>query len=212
MSDERPNASLNNAPEETAETSAGAVVVAPPAGWWGERETVLVLVLALFAAACALPAVDFRGAGILFSSGQWAGIAALVFGWKTVPWYANILCGIGFLYLAARRYFVAVLLGWGAVGVASSVWFAVYVGGCDRLIDNMAIEGLLVGAYVWLATFLVFTLAAMRLNWKERQRTRELNRLLSEASRSIETSLELPAPLTSAHIADRKEVDGTEAF
>jgi hypothetical protein len=75
------------------------------------------LVLALYVAACLLPALDTAHLG---SSRTGRGLSLLLTGWQRpfcLPWSANLLLGLGLLCLSWKRYRLASVLG-GAAALA----------------------------------------------------------------------------------------------
>jgi hypothetical protein len=122
------------------------------------RARLITLVFVLYLASCLLPAVQIGE----FGSGEFhhrregvPGWKALLLGWvppTTWPWAANPLLLAGLFCYAVRRYAVAF-----GIGVATSLaGLTTYF----FLRGTGDFEGLLVGYYVWEASFVAFTLAA----------------------------------------------------
>jgi hypothetical protein len=103
-----------------------------------------VVVLVLFAASLCLPAIriDRHHSAV--------GVICLELGWMTVPWYANILLGLGAITLA---------VGWNGVALTIGV-FAIFVALTTFIYAR--VDELEVGFYVWLASLVAFVVACAR--------------------------------------------------
>ncbi|HEY1552384.1 MAG TPA: hypothetical protein VGG28_31370 [Kofleriaceae bacterium] len=71
-------------------------------------------------------------------------------GWWAVPWYANILLGLGAITLA---------IGWNGVGLTIGV-FAIFVALTTFIYAR--VDELQVGFYVWLASLVAFAIGCAR--------------------------------------------------
>jgi hypothetical protein len=110
---------------------------------------VLLLVLGVYALACALPAVK-DGDGTL------PGWACLVGCWRPplcVPWSANLLLASGVLWLGCGRYRVASWLGGAAALLGLTTWAFV-----DQHVG--------MGYYLWQASLILLALGAHMLSAK----------------------------------------------
>jgi len=133
-----------------------------------------LLALGLYLLSLALPCVIGR---MLFSR-AWEteyGITCLVWGWGTIPWYANPLL----LFAALANHWRAHELA-GVFAICALVLALTFFGyDSDELRPH-------VGYYVWLASMVATAIASFtsKRDLEDREeRERELLRLMSEASR-----------------------------
>jgi hypothetical protein len=144
----------------------------PAAGGFLPRVVVLLVVGALYIAACACPAVEFTDVprahdfGEIFPDpelGSNRGIVALLFGGKMpLPWSANIFLLVGCILLLLKKYRLACGLGTVAAILGFSTWALL-----DS--DRMHQMKLLVGYYFWQASLLTLPAAALALWLRERR-------------------------------------------
>jgi hypothetical protein len=78
------------------------------------------------------------------------GVICLELGWMTVPWYANILLGLGAITLAVGWNGIALTIGVFAIFVALTTFIYVRTGELE------------VGFYVWLASLVAFAITSAR--------------------------------------------------
>lgn len=122
------------------------------ASWLGMGLT-SALVWGLFVAACAVSAVyldDGHPACTAIRMGSPPGWVALVLGWippYCVPWSANLLLVVGWIFLLCRRFKTAAWLGGVGALVALTTW------GYD-------FPHLLVGYYLWQASLVALAAGA----------------------------------------------------
>jgi hypothetical protein len=95
--------------------------------------------------------------------------------------------------------------------LALLLWPGVYVSGLDFLIFSWNIDDVLVGGYVWLGTCILFASCATYLYRSQCKLLRNLEKLMNEAELVGDVELGSAAQC-SRHIADRKDVDGTQAL
>jgi hypothetical protein len=139
---------------------AGVLVAVAVKDWTKSEVTpgqkrVMAATFVLYGLACLVPAVYLDEGGpptsdLDFRIGSPIGLAVLCLGWMfwwSVPWSANLLLLLGVSGLARRRFRLACVLGVLGAVVALSSWFCV---------ENR----LLVGYYLWQASFLVFAVGA----------------------------------------------------
>ena len=121
-----------------------------------DRGTLILGVIALYGAACVLPAVQLRehGAGEFHQVSEGAiGFKALLLGWcppSTVAWSANPVLLAGLVCYGLRRYDAAFRCGVVASLAGLTTWFLM----------TGEFERLLVGYYLWQASFLGLTMGA----------------------------------------------------
>jgi hypothetical protein len=139
------------------------------------------------------------------------GGAALVLACPSLPWWANVLFGIGIICFGTQRYRSATVFGWGAVALASLTWIAVYADQQERLIGETDVQHLLVGAYIWMGTFLALALCSMWFTRIERLQYARLRQVGENRSWDGKT-LHLDDEPVDPHVTDRKEFDGTQAL
>src|SRR5262249_20893261 len=123
----------------------------------------------------------------------------------------NVLLLLGWMNLLRCRYYAAAWFGWTATATAILLWIGcLSERNCRKVIlrsDHIA--GPLSGAYVWLAAFIVFSFWVTWLYLRERDRLHQFTYAMSE--RDLFGDTELGSSSTpSRHLADRKDIDGTE--
>jgi hypothetical protein len=214
MNDVTPNP---EPPSSSARSASLAEPVSPIRGRLALRANndlkALLLMIGLYLVAMVLPAVRMEEGLVRPYYGpvprELPGGVVLIFACPSLPWGANVLFGIAIICLAVRWYRWAAAFGWGAVALASLAWIAVYGDPQERLMGQTDVEHLLVGAYVWIGTFFVFSLLATRLARIHRLhdvRMRQVSKNRSWDGMFLHSD-DSPVP---PHITDRKDVDGTK--
>jgi|GEM_PF-2046041 len=91
-------------------------------GWHG-RLLVLFISGALFAFACACPALTFKRNGRELDA--WTGLSLLKAGWIVIlsgqiAWYANVVTVLSLIFLLCRRWLTAMVIAQVALGIAAN--------------------------------------------------------------------------------------------
>jgi hypothetical protein len=126
----------------------------------------LMVSMALYAIACALPALEFKNSsgpndvmfGLRALAVGWSGIFAAVFGWYANPFW---LAGLGFGYF--RKPWLAVICGVLAVLIGCSTFSVVgrELPGDEGNVTKTAVVRVLPGCYVWLASMAALAVAGL---------------------------------------------------
>ncbi|MEX0718379.1 MAG: hypothetical protein WD066_17420 [Planctomycetaceae bacterium] len=116
----------------------------------------------LFAAACALPAIEGAGSTVHMgfgnkSSGTVYGFVALIIGWIppfTIPWFANVVFIVGTIALAVQAFRAAAGCGATAAILAATTWLYIPFGMFFRVLP---------GYVLWQTALIALLLGARRL-------------------------------------------------
>ena len=126
----------------------------------------------LYVVACAIPAVDI-GPGDWWS-GDALGVFALMVGWApplTIPWSANVLLLVGWIFLLRRKLRTAVYLGGTATLMGLTTWFFVLSG---------EFRSLLVGYWLWQGAMVVFFAGSLLLLLSQAPNERPAQQTISD--------------------------------
>jgi hypothetical protein len=110
----------------------------------------------LYAASLVVPAIRVKSIALVGASHDetWFGINCLMLGWLVLPgWLPNPLLGVGALLMVLKKPRAAVVLGCLAI-IFAVVAVVILASG------NFDLSGVLVGYWLWLASTVVFTMAA----------------------------------------------------
>jgi hypothetical protein len=148
------------------------------------RLALALLVGSLYVAACACPAVEFTVVDVPrahdfgeidvfphLGLGPHTGLAALLCGWAgawAFPWFANVFLLAGLILLLVRRNALALGFGTAAALLGFSTWPLFR---CFQPDPNES-SRLLVGAYLWQASLIVFASGALVVWLRERRNPR----------------------------------------
>jgi hypothetical protein len=126
------------------------------------RGRLVALVLALYLAACALPAIHLPGEGageFRIPTEDAIGLKALLFGWGylsfNLAWLANPLLLVGLICYGRRRDTAALILGVAASLAALTTWS----------LPGRSFGPPLIGYYLWQASCLALTCGSFRALW-----------------------------------------------
>jgi hypothetical protein len=126
------------------------------------KKNLILVPMALFALACALPALRMaKDNGVAF------GVHTLAIGWLGIfsgvfAWYANPFFALGVLLSAFRKRIPATICAALAMPIALTVFNDIgrQLPGDEGNVTKTAIVRLLPGAYIWLASLVTLPFAA----------------------------------------------------
>jgi hypothetical protein len=131
----------------------------PEGGMAATRGSLVTLVLALYLAACALPAIHLPGEGageFRIPTEDAIGLKALLFGWGylsfNLAWLTNPLLLVGLICYGRRRDTAALILGVAASLAALTTWS----------LPGRSFGPPLIGYYLWQASCLALTWGSFR--------------------------------------------------
>jgi len=131
-----------------------------------QMNTLLLVSLALFVLACAMPALEFKNSKGVHD--VMLGLRALVVGWSGVfaavmAWYANPFYLLGVVLAYFRQPMLAALAGLVVIAIAVTVFSVVgrELPGDEGNVTKTTVIKLLPGCYVWLTSMILLPIAAL---------------------------------------------------
>jgi hypothetical protein len=147
----------------------------PSRGAWGQRSAVVAIVVALYVAACALPAVQTYHCDFAFKGSSShldeIGLVALLLGWlegsSVLFWMANPLLFLSLALLLAEAYRSAAVSAAAGTAFAASLLAAMTTGEVARMAGPLGnqchVTKVYSGYFFWLSSHLALMLGSLAL-------------------------------------------------
>jgi hypothetical protein len=143
---------------------------------WKPRIIALLISLSTYVLACALPVLDFsKSDGIRNPDGPIVGVVALIMGWVAIAvgqfaWLANFLWLFSLLLIWFRCWIAAAVTSISTILLALQTYalLSQKIPANGAATDHLYFQGIKIGFYFWLASFVAIGISAIILRQRER--------------------------------------------